>query len=181
MISLYDILEASNGQLFGEPAAHLFSDFCFDSRQAGESQLYVALKTERGDTHQYMRDAVERGVTGILCTHPPDFDTESLSVILVRDTEAALMNWTRYILHKLGTQVICVSGTSGKSLVVEAISKVLSTQYTVHHSHDQGLGRLNLPLTLAKLTPEHQFVVLELDIPPSVWMAGNCKVVQPDV
>ncbi|MCC6897157.1 MAG: alanine racemase [Anaerolineae bacterium] len=182
MISLYDILESSNGQLFGEPAAHLFTDFCFDPRHAGESQIFVALKTERGDTHQFMREAVERGVTGILCTHPPDFDTEELSVVLVRDTEAALMNWTRYMLHKLGAQVICVSGTAGKSLAVEAISRVLSTQYKVLHSVDMDLpGRLVLPATLAHLTPDHQFVVLELDVTRPGMMSEIVQVVQPDV
>jgi len=181
VISLYDILEASNGQLFGEAAAHLFTDFCFDSRQAGESQLYVALKTERGDTHQFMREAVERGVTGILCTHPPDFDTQGLSVVLVRDTDAALMNWTRYILHKLGTQVICVAGTTGKSLAVEAISRVLSKRYSVLRSHDDSTGRLGLPRTLAHLNADHQFVVLELDIVRPGMMAEFVQVVQPDV
>ena len=51
MISLYDILEAANGQLFGEPVAQLFSDFCFDSRLASESSLYVARK---GSGQQYL-------------------------------------------------------------------------------------------------------------------------------
>jgi alanine racemase len=182
LISLYDILESSNGQLFGEPAAHLFTSFCFDPRHAAESQLFVALKTERGDTHQFMREAVEHGVTGILCTHPPDFDTGEISVILVRDTEAALMAWTRYMLHKVGTQVICVAGTAGKSLAVEAISRVLSSQYSVLHSVDNDLpGRLALPATLASLTPEHQFVVLELNVTRPGMMSEVVQVVQPDV
>ncbi len=182
MISLYDILESSNGQLFGEAAAHIFSDFCFDPRHAAESQLFVALKTERGDTHQFMREAVEHGVTGILCTHPPDFDTEEISVVLVRDTEAALMNWTRYMLHKIGAQVVCVSGTAGKSLAVEAISQVLSTQYKVLHGVDSDLpGRLELPATLAHLAPDHQFVVLELDVTRPGMMSEIVQVVQPDV
>jgi alanine racemase len=181
VINLYDILEACNGQLFGEPAAHIFTDFCFDSRRAQESQLFVALKTERQDTHQYMREAVERGVTGVLCTQPPDFDTENLSVVLVRDTEAALMNWTRYILQKMGAQVICVSGTAGKSLTVEAIRKVLSTQYKVHSGDDHELGRLGLPLTLAHLNADHQFVVLELEVTRPGMMNEYVQVVQPDV
>lgn len=52
MINLYDLLEAASGQLFGEPAAHLFSQFCVDSRSATEASLYVAIKGERGDGHQ---------------------------------------------------------------------------------------------------------------------------------
>lgn len=181
MINLYDILEASNGQLFGEPSAHIFTEFCFDSRRAAESQLYVALKTERGDTHQYMREAVERGVSGILCTHPPDFDTQKLSVVLVRDTEAALMNWTRYVLQRQGTQVICVSGTAGKSMTLEAITRILASQYRVHSSTGEMAGRLALPTTLSNLQPDHQFVVLELDITRPGEMADIAQTVQPDV
>lgn len=181
MISLYDVLEASNGQLFGEAAAHIFTDFCFDSRRAADAQLYVALKTDRGDTHQYIREAVENGVLGILCTHPPDFDTQGLSVIIVKDTETALINWTRFILKKYGTQVVAVSGSFGKSGTVDAISRILATQYTVHQSSGDNTGRLSLPLALAQLTPEHEFVVLELDINHPGEMVGMVQALHPDV
>jgi alanine racemase len=181
MISLYDILEASNGQLFGEAAAHIFTDFCLDSRQAQESQLYVALKTDRGDTHQYIREAVEKGVLGVLCTHPPDFDTTGVSVVIVRDTEAALMAWAHYVLDRLGTQVVCVGGSAGKSLTIEAISRVLGTQYHVHKASSNGHGRLNIPLALSQLTQDHQFVLLELGLNAPGEMAEVVQAVQPDV
>ena len=181
MISLYDILEASNGQLFGEPGAHIFTTFCFDAHRAAEAQLFVALKTERGDTHQYIQEAVEKGVLGILCTHPPEFDTQGLTIIIVKDTEAALMAWARYILTRLGTQVICVAGTAGKSLTVEAIHLVLSTRYNVLMSSVESVGWLNLISTLAELTPEHQFVILELNIDRPGEMAEIAQTLQPDV
>lgn len=181
MISLYDILEASNGQLFGEPAAHIFTDFCFDVRQAGEAQLFVALKTDRGDTHQYIREAIEKGVLGVLCTHPPEFDTQGVSVIIVRDTEAALINWSRFILNKLGTQVICVSGASGKSLTVEAITRVLSTHFSVHHSSSESSGSLSLPMALAHLNADHQFVVIELNVSHPGEMSEMLQALLPDV
>jgi alanine racemase len=181
MISLYDILEAANGQLFGEPAAQIFTEFCFDSRLAAEAQLYVALKTDRGDTHQYIREAVDRGVLGVLCTHPPDFDTDGLSVILVKDTQTALLAWAHYIIGKLGTQVVCVTGSSGKSLAVEAITQVLSTHYPVHKSADHTNGWLGLPQTLAQLRPEHRFIVLELGTFQAGEMANMVQAIQPDV
>jgi alanine racemase len=180
MISLYDVLEASNGQLFGEPAAHIFTDFCFDSRHAAEAQLFVTLKTDRGDTHQFVREAVEAGCLGVLCTHPPDFDTTGISVIIVKDTEAALLAWVHYVLDKLGTQVVCVGGTSGKSLTVEAVSRVLATRYSVHHSQEGG-GRLGLPRALAQLTPEHQFVVLELAVESPGELSDMVQAAAPDV
>jgi UDP-N-acetylmuramoyl-tripeptide--D-alanyl-D-alanine ligase len=181
MISLYDLLEAANGQLFGEPHAQLFTGFCLDSRLAHDDQIYVARKTDYGDTHQYMREAVDRGALGILCTRPPDFDTSGLSVIIVKDTEAAMMNWATYVLEKLGPRVIAVTGSSGKSVTTEAIRQVLSARYRVHKSTGESQGRLRLPLALAGLRAEHDMVVLEL----GAWQPGEIaemvQATRPDV
>lgn len=181
MINLYDILEASNGQLFGEPAAHIFTDFCFDAQRTQEANLFIALKTDRGDTHQHMREAMERGALGLLCTRPPDFDTTGITVIIVKDTETALINWSRFILHKHGTQVVAVSGSVGKSITVEAVRQVLGTRYAVHCSNGENSGRLSLPLALAGLTAEHDFLVIELDVNQPGEMAAMIQAVLPDV
>ncbi|MBZ0302558.1 MAG: alanine racemase, partial [Anaerolineae bacterium] len=169
MISLYDLLEAANGQLFGEPHAQLFTGFCLDSRLAEENQIFVARKTDQGDTHQYIREAVERGAMGVLCSRPPEMDTDGLSVIIVKDTELAMMNWATYALEKLGAQVIGVTGSSGKSVTAEAIRLVLSQRYKVHKSTGEYHGRLRLPLALAGLRAEHEMVILEM----GAWQPGE--------
>jgi alanine racemase len=174
-------MEASNGQPFGEPAAHIFTDFCFDSRKAGEAQLFVTLKTDRGDTHQYIREAVEQGVLGVLCTRPPDFDTAGISVVIVRDTEAALMAWSHFVLGKFGTKVIAVTGSAGKSLAVEATSRVLATRHSVHTGASDLSGPLSVPASLAKLTPEHKFLVLELGTTQPGEMSQMVQASKPEV
>lgn len=179
MISLYDVLEAANGQLFGEPAAKLFTGFCLDSRLAEDDQLFVTRKTDQGDTYQNIREAVARGARGVVCTQPPNFDTEGLSVIIVKDTETAMMNWTRLILNKLRPTVIAVTGSSGKSVTVEAIRRILSTQYRVHTSAEEQSGRLRLPLTVAKLKPEHNIIVIELGAQRPGEIAEMADTLQP--
>ncbi len=164
MINLYDILEAADGQLFGDSAAVIFTDFCFDSRRVAQGELFVAVKTERGDGHYYMREAVEGGALGILCNRPPDFDTSDLTVIVVRDVEAALLNWARTVLRRLGTTVIGVTGSSGKSTAKEAIAAVLSTRYRVYKSPGSFNGRFGLPIALGKLSAEDKLAVLEFGV-----------------
>ncbi|NWF68359.1 MAG: alanine racemase [Chloroflexi bacterium] len=182
MISLYDILEASNGQLFGEPAAQIFTGFCLDSRQCKNAQLYVALRTDRGDTHQYMQEAVQNGALGLLCTTPPEFPTDGISVILVKNTETAMMAWASFILNKFGTQVVGVAGTSGKSVTIDLLARVLAVRYNVHHGESGAYrGRLALPLTLAKLNPDHRMVILELDATQPGEMLEMTQTVRPDV
>ena len=163
MISLYDVLEAADGQLFGEAAAQIFTDFCFDSRLVNEGELFVALKTDKGDGHHYMADAVAGGATGIMCTHPPTFDTDGLTVIVMRSVEDALLRWTQIILRKFGTTVIGVTGSLGKSTAKDAIARMLGTRYNVYTHTSSLSGRFGLPLSLGKLGKDHQIAVLEYD------------------
>ncbi|MDX2163220.1 MAG: alanine racemase [bacterium] len=188
MINLYDILEAANGQLFGEPGAQLFTDFCFDPRMAGEGQLYVALKTDRpgvsgiaGDHPSAMQEAVQRGASGILCSRPPEFDTKGESIILVKDAQTALMKWVRYMLVKFGTTVIGVAGSSGKSVTVEAIRQVLATRYPVVKTFGAYEGRQNLALTVARLAPEDRFMVAEMNATQPGEMGEMVEAAQPTV
>ncbi len=191
MISLYDLLDAGNGQLFGEPSAQLFSDFCFDARRAKENDLFVGIKTDSGDTHAQMAEAVERRVGGLLCTHPPDFDTTGVSVILVKESGAALRSWAQHVLRKYGTTVIGVCASSGARSVVEAIGHVLAARHNVLKATSTDVSAilpsvevadaLAIPLALAKITPEHKMAILELKANRPGEMAALVSMVAPQV
>ncbi len=182
MISLYDILEAANGQLYGEPVAQIFTDFCIDPDKAGEGLLYVALRSDRGDTHQYIEEAIKNGASGVICSKPPNCDTDGVSVVFVQDAVDALVAWAHLVLGKLGTKVIGVTGSSGKSVTAAAINRVLSKHHSVHcHIVDYLDGQLSVPLALARLKPEHKYVVLKLGIAQPGEMAEMVQAVQPDV
>jgi alanine racemase len=181
MINLYDILDAADGQLFGDPAAQIFSRFSFDVRQVRQGDLFVALKTEQGDGHHFMEEAVRAGAIGLMCTHPPSFDTQGITVMMMRDVEAALMRWTKFILTKYETTVIAVTGDRGKSTACHAIAQVLSTQYTVYLGQTTLAGRFGIPLALSTLGSEHQLVVLELDPQQPGDMEEMLNAVHPSV
>ncbi|MGJ3238434.1 MAG: alanine racemase [Anaerolineae bacterium] len=192
MINLYDILKAANGQLFGEPAANLFADFCLDSQSVGENQLFVALRTDMGDTHQYIEEAIQNGASGILCVEPPVCDTTGVSVLMVDDTIEALLYWSQYTLEKLQVKSIVVLGSSGKSVAVDAIHHVLRSQYNVLMGNVDVVGKLAVPLSLSRLTPDHDYVVLKLSssvpgelmqlvtvLDPSIAVLMNIDCVHP--
>ena len=181
MISLYDILEASNGQLFGEPGAQIFTDFCVDATQAKSGSLFLAFRTDRGDSHLYIGEAIANGASGVICTSPPEQDTSGASVVLVRDTLNAVLAWARYVLGKTGTKVIGVTGSIGKSVAVDAISRVLGTRYSVHADMVEENGRLGLVLALAGIKPTHDFVVVKLATTHPGEMATMVSIAQPTV
>lgn len=181
MISLYDIQQSVNGQLFGEPSAQLFTDFCLDPRTATEGKLFVALRPDDGYVQQEIAEAIQNGVSGVICTRPPDCDTNGVSIIMVKNPLDALMEWSRFVIGKQGIKAIAVGGTSGKSTAVEAIAAVLGVRYRVLRGDVSSSGRLALPLTLAHLRPEHQFIVLKLDAAFPGEMGEMVQSVQPDV
>ncbi len=153
MINLYDILEAADGQLFGEASAVLFTDFCLDARHAQSGQLFVALRTEQGGGHQFMREAAEKGALGIMCQRPPDFDTDGWTVTVMRDLEAALLNWAHIALKKFGTTVIA-SGQAGAAATAarEAIAAVPERSATASIKAKRlPAGKLGLPRALGRL------------------------------
>ncbi len=181
MINLHDILNAANGQLFGDAAAEIFTDFCFDSRRVADGELFVAVKTERGDGHHYMHEAVKGGALGIMCTRPPEFDTTGLTVIVMRDVETALLNWAKIVLTKFGTTVIGVTGSAGKSTAKEAIATVLGTRYQVYKSPGSFNGRFGLPLALGKLSQQDRLAVLEFGTDRFGEMAELVETTNPRV
>ncbi len=182
MISLYDILEASNGQLFGEAAAQAFTRFCLDAAAADESDLFVALKGDYGDSHLSMQEAIQNGATGLLCMQPPEFDTEGVSVIVVRDTEKALMDWSKFILQEMAAIPVVVAGTSGRTDAVAAIEAVLSAAYKVHtHRDEHQMGRLGLPLSLAGLNTTDDFVIIDMMLDKPGELDYLMEIIQPEV
>jgi alanine racemase len=181
MINLNDILKAANGQLFGEQAANLFTDFCLDPQQAGPNKLFVALRTDKGDTHQYIEEAIKNGVSGVLCVEPPVCDTTDVSVLMVNDTVDALLEWSLYTLSKLNVKTIAVTGSAGKSAAVDAISHVLSSRYKVLAGNVDVSGKISIPLSLAKLTNDYDYAVLKLTATMPGEMETMVQAIHPHI
>ncbi len=160
MIHLDDLLKATGAQLVGASRPTTFPAFCYNSQRLTPGELFVAVKTEGGDGHDYVAEAIAQGAGGVLCQFPPLNPT--VPCIVVPDTRIALTDWARHVLHKHEPERIAVTGSTGKTDVCRAISAVLSSRYEVF-SNPPGLSNaFGLPLSLEKLTSKHDVAVLEV-------------------
>jgi alanine racemase len=162
MIYLEDILHSAEGTAFGRVFATEFSDFCYDSRILRRGELFLAVKTDKADGHDYIDEACREGAAGVLCERGRDLSRYGVTCIQVADTQQALVQWASYVLTKLGVEVVGVTGSTGKTSTKEAIAAVLGREFSVFKNFGNYNGRYGLPIALGRLSPQHEKAVLEM-------------------
>jgi Alr-MurF fusion protein len=186
MIQLTDLLVATGGRLHGSVAAAVFDAFCYDSRLAQPGQLFIAVKTERADGHAYIRDALGRGVTGVLCQQPPELAPGAVTCVVVPDTRLALQAWARHALAQARVEVIGVTGSVGKTTTKEAIAASLGDGppgdvSPVFRNRANYNGLYGLPIALGELRPEQRIAVLEMAADHFGEVARLCEIAPPRI
>ena len=177
MITLADLLQATNGKLYNRQAI-TFNDFAYDSRRTQANQIFIAVQTPKGDGHHYINESISAGCTGVLCQHVKSYP---VTTIVVPDTKQALLDYARFILRKYQIPVVGVTGSNGKSTTKEVIATVLQNRFHVFKNFASYNGRYGLPIALGKLTVEHEVAVLEMASDHFGEIAEMTALVRPKV
>lgn len=140
-----------------------FEKVLTDSRATGPKSLFVALKGERFDAHDFLPQVARNGAAAVLVSRSPS--DWRVPAIRVADTRAALGALAAGWRRRFSLPLVAVTGSNGKTTVKEMLASIFSAAV----GHAQRLatqGNLNndigLPLTLLRLNAEHRFAVVEL-------------------
>jgi len=120
-----EITEAIGGRILSENSSVLVKSICIDSREVVKGSLFVAIKGNRVDGHDYILDAVKRGAVAVLVEREVEL-IEEVVVILVDDNYAALQSLTKYFRKNLDIPIIALTGSSGKTTTKDIIYSILS-------------------------------------------------------
>ncbi len=194
MLTLNAVLEALSGQTI--PAASMvISEAVIDSRQAIPAAMFVALRGERVDGHDFIADAFARGASIALVDRDPGSGFRVLDLtsggeislpqtpfcLKVKDSLQALQSIAKFWRAKFPVKVIGITGSVGKSSTKEVIAELLSTRYRAL----KNLGNLNneigLPLTLLRLSEGYQRAVLEMGFYVPGEIAFLCDLAKPAI
>ncbi len=132
-----------------------------DSRKIDPGSLFVALKGERFDAHEFCSQAVADGAVALLVSRPVEVPAE-VAVILVEDTLDALQNLARLNRSRFAGPVIAVTGSNGKTTTKDMITSVLEQKFKVLKTKGNYNNEIGLPLTLLNLDETYDTVVLEM-------------------
>jgi UDP-N-acetylmuramoyl-tripeptide--D-alanyl-D-alanine ligase len=176
--------------LTGEPARDLaFSGVVTDSRQAVPGSLFVALRGERDDGHDFVADARRRGAAAVLSCRPDDGRDPGAGArssalpltIVVPDTLRALQGLASSWRSQQEAKVVAVTGSIGKTTTKETIASVLSRRFAVHRSLGNMNTEIGLPLSLLGLRPEHEVSVLEMGMYALGEISALCRMARPRI
>ena len=191
MIFLDHLLSATKGVLRYPGKQHRFDAFSHDTRQLIPGELFVAVRGERNDGHNYLLDAVRRGAAGLLveASYLNALPEELLEVIqqadiatiVVEDTRLSLQRYAHFILDLWHPVVIAVTGSTGKTSTKEAIASVLAGNFATFRSWQNYNDLLGLPLSLGRLEEQHEYAVLEMSCDHPGEIRDLCRIAKPQV
>ncbi len=134
-----------------------------DSRTVEAGDLFVAVKGDRFDAHDFLKQVAERGTSAALVSRVPA--DVSLPVIKVKDTRAALGALANGWRKRFTMPLVAVTGSNGKTTVKEMIASIFAAAVGVD-ARMATAGNFNndigLPLTLFRLNAQHRLAVVEL-------------------
>ncbi|GAB3627260.1 UDP-N-acetylmuramoyl-tripeptide--D-alanyl-D-alanine ligase [Pandoraea terrae] len=171
----------SNAALHGRGNV-AFERIVTDSRAVQPGDLFVAIKGERFDAHDFLADVAAAGATAVLASRVPEgFETPAL---IVPDTRLALGELATAWRRRFAIPVVAVTGSNGKTTVKEMIAAIFA-QAVGENARLSTAGNFNndigLPLTVFRLNASHRLAVLELGMNHPGETGYLANIAQPTV
>lgn len=182
-IELDLILRATGGKCLSHKA-NAFVGVGTDTRKDLSGQLFVALKGDVYDAHDFVKQAVAAKCAGLLVHRiTPELENvlDQTTVIHVPDTLIALQQIAHAQREKFSTKIIGITGSNGKTTSKEFTAAVLSTKFKTHYSKGSFNNHWGVPLTLLAEPADTEVSVVEMGMNHAGELTELVKIATPDV
>ena len=174
--SLSDCERTLGAELLGDDAE--VRGASIDTRTLEPGALFVAVRGERFDGHDFATDAAARGAAGLVVERALDV---ALPQLVVPDAEAALGALARAWLARHQVPVVAITGSNGKTTTREIVARILERLGPVLATRGNLNNDFGVPLTLLRLGPEHRYAVIEMGASRAGDIERLCRICRPDV
>ena len=166
-------------------AARSFAGVGIDSRSIGVGQLFVAIRGEHNDGHDFIKAAVESGAAGIVAEHTwPGLQNVRGDVVVVGvdNSHEAMLTLAANYRDKLDARIIGITGSNGKTTTKELTYHLLAAVTSDVYRSPGNLNNLyGVPLALFAIDQNTKHAVLELGISTDTEMPKLAEIVRPDL
>ena len=167
--------ELYNGQGYEEITT---KGVVIDSRQVEDGYLFIAIKGERVDGHNFVDDVFKKGALAVVSEKKLDIEKP---YILVDSSTEALKDMAKYYRDNLDIKLIGITGSVGKTSTKEFIATVLAEKYSVLKTEGNFNNEIGLPLTILKIRDHHEIAVIEMGISHFGDMKPLGIIANPDI
>lgn len=181
-LTIEDFFELKSAVLYDAEKIKPVVNVSIDSRNVPAGSLFIAIKGDKFDGHDFVSDAVKKGAAVVLVNSKKLSSLENVNVpiITVEDTTLALGELAAIWRKKLKTKIIAITGSAGKTTTKEMIYTLLSGKYNVNKTLGNYNNHIGVPLTLFSTKRSHDFLVLELGTNHFGEIKYTADIAKPD-
>jgi UDP-N-acetylmuramoyl-tripeptide--D-alanyl-D-alanine ligase len=184
MMSIREILEAIEGEIYLDGKIYEYTDISTDTRKIGKGSIFIALKGENFNGNEFVGEAVGKGAV-ICIVDEVKFNKDDLNgavtVIKVKDTKKALRELAKYYRSKLDIKIVGITGSTGKTSTKDLIAAALSSKFKVFKTKGNFNNEIGLPLMIFNLNKEYDVAVLEMGMSNLEEIHRLADIARPDV
>ena len=177
---LREITEASVDSILDFPGNVIASGIATDSRALRAGDVFLALRGEKFDGHEFIPAAAAGGAIACLVERPV-VGGSVIPQLQVSDSLAAYQQLARWWRDRFTIPIIAVTGSVGKTTTKELIAAVLGTQGKVHKTQANYNNEIGVPKTLLDLTADDDFAVIEMAMRARGEIALLSQITRPTI
>lgn len=174
-----ELAQWCHGEWVGTPPARIFG-VIHDTRRIRPGELYVALRGERYDGHDFVEEAMRAGAAGALVARQAAAGLAGAGPLLVvEETRRALNALARGHRDRIRGVLIAVTGSVGKTTVKEMTADALARGGPTARTWGNWNNDIGLPISLLRMEPEDRYGVFEIGMNHPGELAALCAILRP--
>jgi len=177
-LSIKEVLNAVQGELFNGGENQFILNVSTDSRNISEGDLFIPLKGDKFDGHNFIGSVFEKGAVCVLSEVDLDFEK---SYIKVKDTKKALADLAEYYRGLFDVLVVAVTGSVGKTTTKDIIYSVLRQKFKTLKTEGNFNNEIGVPLTIFRIDETTEVLVLEMGMNHFNEIHRLSKMGRPDI
>lgn len=187
MFTIGEILKATEGKLVSGDAGCIVGGVSTDSRALRAQDLFIALEGDNFNGHNFVNESLAKGAKGVVVKRgkrmltPFVLSGSNAAVIEVSDTLKALGDIAHYHRMRFNIPVIGVTGSNGKTMTKDILAHILGIKYRVLKNQGTFNNFIGVPLTILKLTKEHEVCVFEMGTNHVGEIARLADIARPNI
>ncbi len=152
-----------------------------DSRKISKGDLFLAIKGDHFDGHNFVKDALAKGAAAAVVDRIPKGIKKDAPLLIVSNVTVALHDLAKYSRSRMNGKIIAVTGSVGKTSTKEMLALAFKGQGGVYYTEGNLNNHYGLPLSLARMPKNTAYGIFEIGMNHAGEISPLSKLAKPDV